>query len=67
MPVKDPHHTRTKPLALATSVVWMAVMAGLGLFDQKNAIAVTMPIVTAFKFCVRHIKKWAPESLTGGS
>jgi hypothetical protein len=32
------------------------VMAGLGLFDQKSAIAVTMPIFTAFKFCIRHRK-----------
>jgi hypothetical protein len=31
-------------------------MAGLGLFDQKSAIAVTMPIFTAFKFCIRHRK-----------
>ena len=33
-----------------------ARMAGLGLFDQKSAIAVTMPIATAFKFCIRHRK-----------
>jgi hypothetical protein len=32
-------------------------MAGLGLFDQKSGIAVTMPIVTAFKFCIGHRKK----------
>jgi hypothetical protein len=31
-------------------------MAGLGLFDQKSTIATTMPIVTAFKFCIRHRK-----------
>jgi hypothetical protein len=31
-------------------------VAGLGLFDQKNAIAATTPIATAFKFCVRHSK-----------
>jgi hypothetical protein len=31
-------------------------MAGLGLFDQKSVIAVTMPIVTAFKFCIGHRK-----------
>jgi hypothetical protein len=32
-------------------------MAGfLGLFDQKSTIAVTMPIVTAFKFCIGHRK-----------
>jgi hypothetical protein len=31
-------------------------MAGLGLFDQKSALAVTMPIVTAFKFCIGHRK-----------
>jgi hypothetical protein len=31
-------------------------MAGLGLFDQKSALAETMPIVTAFKFCVGHRK-----------
>jgi hypothetical protein len=30
-------------------------VAGLGLFDQKSVIAVTMPIVTAaFKFCIGH-------------
>jgi hypothetical protein len=29
-------------------------MAGLGLFDPKIAIAATTPIVTAFKFCIRH-------------
>jgi hypothetical protein len=37
----------------------MVYMAGLGLFDQKSAIAVTavtMPIVTAFKFCIGHRK-----------
>jgi hypothetical protein len=27
-------------------------MAGLGLFDQKIALAVAMPIATAFKFCI---------------
>jgi hypothetical protein len=32
------------------------VMAGLGLFGQKSAIAVTMPIFTAFKFCIGHRK-----------
>jgi hypothetical protein len=31
-------------------------MAGLDLFDQKSVIAVTMPIVTAFKFCIGHRK-----------
>jgi hypothetical protein len=31
------------------------------------AIAVTMPIVTAFKFCIRHRKKRAPESLADKS
>jgi hypothetical protein len=29
-------------------------MAGLGLFDQKSEIAVTMPIATNFKFCIGH-------------
>jgi hypothetical protein len=28
----------------------------LGLFDQKSALTVTMPIVTAFKFCIEHRK-----------
>jgi hypothetical protein len=37
-------------------------MAGLGLFDQKIALAVTMPIATAFKFCFGQ-KKWASGSL----
>jgi hypothetical protein len=32
------------------------LMAGLGLSDQKSALAVTMPIATAFKFCIRHRK-----------
>jgi hypothetical protein len=31
-------------------------MAGLGFFDQKSVIAVTMPIVTAFKLCIGHRK-----------
>jgi hypothetical protein len=31
-------------------------MAGLGLSDQKSAIAVTTPIATDFKFCVGHRK-----------
>jgi hypothetical protein len=31
-------------------------MAGLGLFGQKSVIAVTMPISTAFKFCIGHRK-----------
>jgi hypothetical protein len=31
-------------------------MAGLGLFDQKSALTATMPIATAFKFCVGHRK-----------
>jgi hypothetical protein len=36
---------------------WMlGPMAGLGLLDQKSALAVTMPIVTAFKFCIGHRK-----------
>jgi hypothetical protein len=29
---------------------------GLGLFDPKSALAVTMPIATAFKFCIGHRK-----------
>jgi hypothetical protein len=33
-----------------------AHMAVLGLFDPKSALAVTMPIVTAFKFCIGHRK-----------
>jgi hypothetical protein len=32
-------------------------MAGLGLFDQKNANAVAIPIVTAFNFCVLDTEK----------
>jgi hypothetical protein len=31
-------------------------MAGLGLFDPKNAIAATTPVVTALTFCARHRK-----------
>jgi hypothetical protein len=33
-----------------------AVVAGLGLFGQKNAIAATTPIATAFKFGARYRK-----------
>jgi hypothetical protein len=33
-----------------------AVMAGLAMFDQKNVIAVTIIIVTAFKICISHRK-----------
>jgi hypothetical protein len=33
-----------------------APMAGLRTNDQKNAIAVTMTIVTAFKICISHRK-----------
>jgi hypothetical protein len=40
-------------------------MAGLGPFGQKNVIAATTPISTAFKFRIRHRKKWAPESAAG--
>jgi hypothetical protein len=32
------------------------VMAGLGLFDPKITLAVTMPVVTTFTFCVGHRK-----------
>jgi hypothetical protein len=32
------------------------LMAGLAFFDQKSVIAVTMPIVTAFKSCIGHRK-----------
>jgi hypothetical protein len=44
---------------LAASLVHVA---GLGLFDQKSAIAVAMLIAAAaaFKFCIRHRKKRAP-------
>jgi hypothetical protein len=31
-------------------------MAGLRINDQKNAIAVTMIIVTVFKICISHRK-----------
>jgi hypothetical protein len=31
-------------------------MAGLGLFYQKSALTVTIPIATAFKFCIEHRK-----------
>jgi hypothetical protein len=31
-------------------------MAGLAMFDQKYAIAVTIIIVTAFKICISHRK-----------
>jgi hypothetical protein len=44
-------------------------MAGLAMHGQKNAIAATTPITTAFKFCVGHTKskKRALESPAGGS
>ena len=45
-----------EPQRIAQIEDLFGLMAGLGLFDQKNAIAVTMPIVTAFKFCIRHRK-----------
>jgi hypothetical protein len=32
------------------------LMAGLRINDQKNAIAVTMIIATAFKICISHRK-----------
>ena len=31
-------------------------MAGLVIIDQKNSIKATTPVVTAFKFCIRHRK-----------
>jgi hypothetical protein len=31
-------------------------MAGLAMFDQKKLIEAITPIVTAFKFCIRHRK-----------
>jgi hypothetical protein len=34
----------------------LRTMAGLGLFDQKNSLAVAMIIVTTFKFCIGHRK-----------
>jgi hypothetical protein len=51
-------------MEMATCVVWsggglfdsMPGMAGLGLFDPKSALTVTMPIATAFKFCIGHKK-----------
>jgi hypothetical protein len=39
-----------------STVAVYAHMAGLGTDDQKNAIAATAPIATAFKFCIRHRK-----------
>ena len=44
------------PINSALSPLPTWPVAGLGLFDQKNAIAATTPIATAFKFCVRHRK-----------
>jgi hypothetical protein len=32
------------------------LMAGLAIIDQKNPIEATTPVVTAFKFCIRHRK-----------
>jgi hypothetical protein len=39
-----------------TSFGGNVAMAGLAMFDQKNVIAVTIIIVTAFKICVSHRK-----------
>jgi hypothetical protein len=38
-------------LSRSSSCVHKPPMAGLGSFDQKGAVAVTMPIATAFKSC----------------
>jgi hypothetical protein len=40
---------------VGVSIDWVN-MAGLGLFGQKSTIAVTMPIFTAFNFCIGHTK-----------
>ena len=39
-----------------TSTATSTAMAGLRINDQKNAIAVTMTTVTAFKICISHRK-----------
>ena len=49
-------NTGTVLLWLRPSPRVLMSMAGLGLFDQKSALAVAMPIVTAFKFCIGHRK-----------
>jgi hypothetical protein len=49
--------TQAPALALLEQLtVQRLSVAGLGLFDQKSAIAETIPIVTAFKFCIGHRK-----------
>jgi hypothetical protein len=72
-PVHPTIETTTTALSLPRCIVTLFIdrgphllknMAGLGLFDQKSAIAVTTPIATAFKFCIRHRKNGLlnPES-----
>ena len=36
--------------------IYTCLMAGLAMFDQKNVIAATIIIVTAFKICISHRK-----------
>jgi hypothetical protein len=42
-------------------------MAGLAIIDQNNSIEATTPIVTAFKFCIRHRKNGLLNRLPFGS
>jgi hypothetical protein len=44
------------PLLTGVKMAGFAHVAGLGLFVQKNAIAATTPISTAFKLCIRNRK-----------
>jgi hypothetical protein len=48
-PQGTPHQAQER------AVTWYH-MAGLRINDQKNVIAVTMIIVTAFKICISHRK-----------
>ena len=50
--LRNVRHARHPASSLNLEEALVECMAGLGLFDQKSAIAVTTPIVTAFKFCI---------------
>jgi hypothetical protein len=41
-------------------------MAGLAIIDQKYSIEATTPVVTAFKFCIRHRKNGLLNRLPSG-
>jgi hypothetical protein len=61
-PLNAPKNTSLWVLSGIPPKFQNARMAGLRINNQKNAIAVTVIIVTAFKICISHRKKWALES-----